>query len=81
MSDKSGGDIFQANQAAQGNASIQGLNSVAAAGAGVQEALGGLATAFGTATQNVAQNQTQGNVAASGSGGHDNVHADTNISA
>ena len=79
MTDKSGGDIYQGNQGLQGNVSMQDLNSVAAGGAGVQDAFGGLAAATGMANQNVNQNQNQSNSAASGSGGGDNIHADTNI--
>ena len=81
MTNKSGGDIFQGNQGMQGNVSMQDLNSVAAAGAGVQDAFGGEAfsTAFGN--QNVNQNQNQSNSAASGSGGGDNIHSDTNVNA
>ncbi len=80
MADKSGGDVFQANQGAQGNISAQDLNSVAAAGAGVLESIGGSAASMGTASQYVNQNQNQANTANTGHGGDDNVHADTNIS-
>ena len=69
MTDKSGGDIYQGNAAMQGNVSMQDLNSVAAGGAGVQDAFGGLAAATGAANQNVDQDQTQTNSASSGHGG------------
>lgn len=79
MVDKSGGDALQANQGAQGNLSTQDLNSVAAAGAGVLEGMGGGASAMGAAQQAVQQAQMQGNMAATGSGGDDNVNANTTI--
>ena len=79
MADKSGGDVFQANQGAQGNASLQDINSVAAAGAGVLESMGGAAFSDAFGTQTVTQNQNQSNTANTGHGGDDNVHADTNI--
>ena len=79
MTDKSGGDIFQGNTGMQGNMSTQSLNSVAAGGAGVQDAFGGLATSMGAANQNVNQNQNQNNSAASGFGGADNISGDTNV--
>ncbi|MDO6461707.1 hypothetical protein Q4485_13435 [Granulosicoccaceae sp. 1_MG-2023] len=81
MADKSGGDIYQGNTGMQGNMSAQSLNSIAGAGAGAVDAFGGMADAMGMATQNVVQNQTQGNIAASGAGGSDNVQADTTINA
>ncbi len=79
MSDKSGGDVMQGNMGAQGNLSTQGLNSIAAGGAGVQESMGGLAASMGTASQAVTQNQTQGNTAVTGFGGSDNISGDTNV--
>ena len=79
MSDKSGGDILQNNAAIQGNADMQALNSIASGGAGTVDAFGGMAAAFGTATSSTTQNQTQGKIAASGSGGSDNVSGDTTI--
>lgn len=79
MADKSGGDVFQGNAGMQGNLSTQGLNSVAAAGAGVLESMGGSAMSAAMGTQNVTQNQNQSNSASTGDGGSDNVHADTNI--
>ena len=80
MSDKSGGDVFQGNTGMQGNLSTQGLNSIAAAGAGVLEGIGGSAMSSAMGTQTVSQNQNQSNSANTGSGGSDNVHADSNIS-
>ncbi|HBR97377.1 MAG TPA: hypothetical protein DD979_08360 [Gammaproteobacteria bacterium] len=79
MADKSGGDILQSNMGAQGNMSAQDLNSIASGGAGVLESMGGLASSMGTATQMVNQNQSQGNAAVSGSGGDDNINANTTI--
>ena len=79
MADKSGGDVFQANQGAQGNISAQDMNSVAAAGAGVLESIGGAAFSDAFGTQTVNQNQNQSNSASTGHGGNDNIHADTNI--
>ncbi len=79
MANKSGGDSFQANQGSQGNASIQGVDSVAAAGAGTVDSLGGSAFSTGVGTQFTNQNQAQGNAASTGDGGNDNVFADTNI--
>lgn len=79
MVDKSGGDALQANQGAQGNLSSQDLNSVAAAGAGILEGMGGDAASMGAAQQAIQQAQTQGNIAATGSGGDDNINANTNI--
>ncbi len=81
MADKSGGDVFQANQGAQGNISAQDLNSVAAAGAGVLESFGGAAASMGIGAQQVNQNQNQANAANTGNGGNDNIQADTNINA
>jgi hypothetical protein len=79
MVDKSGGDAAQANLGEQANASFQGLNSVGSAGAGILEGMGGAAQSMGAASQAVQQAQTQGNIAATGSGGNDNISADTNI--
>ncbi len=79
MTDKSGGDVYQGNAGLQGNLSTQGLNSVAAGGAGVLESLGGAAASMGAASQAVTQNQNQSNAASTGNGGNDNIHADTNI--
>ncbi len=79
MTDKSGGDVYQGNAGLQGNLSSQDLNSVAAAGAGVLESIGGSAASLGAATQNVTQNQNQSNAANTGSGGDDNINANTNI--
>ena len=80
MSDKSGGDILQSNAAMQGNFDAQSLNSVASAGAGAVEALGGSAMSAGMASSTTTQDQTQGNLASSGFGGSDNISGDTNIS-
>ena len=79
MSDKSGGDVMQANAGMQGNANMQGLNSIATGGAGVTDAFGGMASSMGTATDAISQTQTQGNTASTGAGGSDNVHADSTI--
>ena len=79
MTDKSGGDIAQANAGAQGNVTDQDLNSVAAGGAGVQDALGGSAASMGAANQAVQQAQYQANQAVSGFGGSDNINANTTI--
>ncbi len=79
MTDKSGGDALQANQGAQGNASAQDLNSVAAGGAGVLEGFGGDAAAMGAANQAVQQAQNQANAAMTGDGGDDNINANTTI--
>ena len=80
MVDKSGGDVFQGNQGMQGNLSAQDMNSVAAGGAGVLEGMGGAAFSDAFGTQSVTQNQNQSNSANTGSGGSDNVHADTTVS-
>ncbi|HBR98989.1 MAG TPA: hypothetical protein DD979_16670 [Gammaproteobacteria bacterium] len=79
MVDKNGGDIAQANMGTQGNMSAQDLNSVAAGGAGVQEAMGGAADAMGAANQAIQQAQNQANMATSGDGGDDNINANTTI--
>ncbi len=79
MTDKSGGDAIQANQGAQGSVGVQDLNSVAAAGAGIVDGLGGAAASMGAAQQAVQQAQSQGNAAVTGSGGNDNISADTTI--
>ncbi len=79
MTDKSGGDALQANQGSQGNLSAQDLNSIASAGSGILEGIGGGANAMGAAQQAVNQAQTQGNIAATGDGGDDNINANTNI--
>lgn len=79
MTDKSGGDANQANMGAQGNMSTQDLNSVAAGGAGVQDAIGGTAGAMGAANQAIEQAQQQANMATTGAGGDDNINANTTI--
>ncbi len=79
MTDKSGGDAIQANQGAQGSVGAQDLNSVAAAGAGIVDGMGGSAASMGAANQAVQQAQSQANMAATGAGGNDNISADTNI--
>ncbi len=79
MSDKSGGDVIQGNAAMQGNLSAQGTNSVAAAGTGILEGMGGSSFSSAFGSQNVTQNQNQNNSASTGDGGSDNVHADTNV--
>ena len=43
------------------------------------DAMGGAGMATGTASSATSQIQGQGNMAASGFGGSDNLHADTNI--
>ena len=79
MTDKSGGDVYQGNAGLQGNASLQDMNSVAAAGAGVLDSMSGAAFSEALGTQTVNQNQNQSNTANTGNGGNDNVFADTNI--
>jgi hypothetical protein len=79
MADKSGGDVAQGNMGMQGNATLQDMNSVASAGAGILEGMGGAAASMGTADQSVNQAQMQGNMAATGAGGNDNISADTTI--
>ncbi len=79
MTDKSGGDVLQANQGSQANLSAQDVNSIAAAGAGILGGLGGNAASMGAAQQAVSQVQGQGNIAATGDGGDDNINANTNI--
>ena len=79
MVDKSGGDVLQANQGGQGNLSSQDLNSIGAGGAGVLESFGGAGAATGAASQAIQQAQMQGNMAATGSGGDDNINANTTI--
>ncbi len=79
MVDKSGGDALQANQGAQGNMSSQDLNSIAGAGAGILEGVGGDAASMGAASQAIQQAQNQSNTANTGDGGDDNISADTNI--
>ncbi len=79
MTDKSGGDVVQANQGAQANLSAQDLDSVAIAGAGILEGIGGSATSMGVTGQAIQQMQAQGNIASTGSGGDDNVNANTNV--
>ncbi len=79
MTDKSGGDVLQASQGAQGNAGIQDLNSVAAGGAGVLESVGGSAASMGAANSAIQQAQLQANQASTGDGGDDNINANTTI--
>lgn len=79
MVDKSGGDVLQANQGGQGNFSAQDLNAIGAGGAGVLESMGGAGAATGAASQAIQQAQMQGNMAATGSGGDDNINANTTI--
>ena len=79
MADKSGGDVLQANQGSQGNISAQDLNALGVAGAGIVDGFGGSAVGTGLAQQTTNQNQAQGNIAATGSGGDDNISADTTI--
>ncbi|MCB1754098.1 MAG: hypothetical protein KDJ38_01165 [Gammaproteobacteria bacterium] len=79
MTDKSGGDIAQANMGAQGNLSGQTENVVAPGGAGIVDGIGGMGGAMGAAQQAVNQAQAQGNMAMSGDGGDDNINANTNI--
>ncbi len=79
MVDKSGGDVTQASQGAQLGAASQGLNSIGAGGAGVQESIGGAGYATGAASQAIQQAQQQANLAATGSGGDDNINANTTI--
>jgi hypothetical protein len=79
MVDKSGGDIAQANGAEQLGMSTQGLNAIGTGGAGVQEALGGSGAAVGAADAALQQAQAQANQAMSGTGGSDNINANTTI--
>ena len=79
MTDKSGGDVNQANLGSQGSLSAQDLNSVAAAGAGIVDGMGGSAASMGAANQAIQQAQQQGNIGAGGAGGDDNISADTTI--
>ena len=79
MVDKSGGDIGQANAGEQLGLGSQGLNAIGSGGAGVQESIGGTGTATGTADQALQQAQMQANQAMTGSGGNDNINANTTI--
>ncbi len=79
MVDKSGGDTLQANQGGQASLASQDLNSVGSGGAGVLESLGGTGAATGAASQAIQQAQMQANMASTGSGGDDNISADTTI--
>ena len=79
MTDKSGGDVIQGNAAGQANLSAQDLNAVGAAGAGVLESIGGSASSMGAASQAVQQAQMQSSQAMTGSGGDDNINANTTI--
>ncbi len=79
MTDKSGGDALQGNAGSQGSLSAQDMNAVGVAGAGIVDGMGGGANAMGAAQQAVDQAQTQGNIAATGDGGDDNINANTNI--
>lgn len=79
MVDKSGGDVLQANQGGQAGLSSQDLNSVGVGGAGVLESFGGSGAAAGAASQALQQAQTQANMANTGSGGDDNINANTTI--
>ncbi len=76
---KSGGDAAQGNSGFQGNLSGQDLNSVGVGGAGILEGFGGSGAATGAATQSVDQSQGQANSAYTGSGGDDNINANTSI--
>lgn len=81
MVDKSGGDVLQANQGGQAGLASQDLNSVGVGGAGVLESMGGAGAATGAASQALqqAQAQAQANMASTGSGGDDNINANTTI--
>ncbi len=79
MVDKSGGDATQMNSGAQMSGSSQDLNAVGAAGAGILEGMGGGGMAMGAAEQAINQAQNQANNATTGSGGDDNINADTTI--
>ncbi|MCB1755665.1 MAG: hypothetical protein KDJ38_09090 [Gammaproteobacteria bacterium] len=79
MTDKSGGDILQSNQGAQGNVSAQDLNSLGLGGAGIVDGIGGAGASMGAASQAVQQAQGQANMAVSGDGGDDNINANTTI--
>lgn len=79
MVDKSGGDVLQANQGGQAGLSSQDLNSVGVGGAGILESMGGAGAATGAASQALQQAQMQANMASTGSGGDDNINANTTI--
>lgn len=79
MVDKSGGDVLQANQGGQAGLASQDLNSVGVGGAGVLESMGGAGAATGAASQALQQAQAQANMASTGSGGDDNINANTTI--
>ncbi len=79
MVDKSGGDSFQANQGGQANLASQDLNAIGAGGVGAVESFGGSGAATGAASQAIQQAQMQANMAATGSGGDDNINANTTI--
>ncbi|MCB1755634.1 MAG: hypothetical protein KDJ38_08930 [Gammaproteobacteria bacterium] len=79
MTDKSGGDILQANLGGQGNLSGQDLNALGVGGAGIVDGMGGAGAGAGTASQSIQQAQAQANQAVSGEGGDDNINANTTI--
>ncbi len=79
MVDKSGGDIAQGNAGEQVGLGSQGLNSIGSGGAGVQDSMGGAGSSMGAADQALAQAQMQANQAMSGTGGSDNINANTTI--
>lgn len=79
MVDKSGGDVLQANQGGQASLESQNLNAIGAGGAGVLESMGGAGAATGAASQAIQQAQMQANMASTGTGGDDNINANTTI--
>jgi crotonobetainyl-CoA:carnitine CoA-transferase CaiB-like acyl-CoA transferase len=80
MTNKKGGDANQANFGSQFDATGQDQKGVASAGPSIVDSLGGAAHLAQGAAQDVVQGLGQGNFGLAGSGGDDNVHADTNIS-
>lgn len=51
MTDKSGGDILQGSQGAQGNVSSQDLYALGVGGAGIVDGMGGAGASAGAASQ------------------------------
>jgi hypothetical protein len=79
MTNKSGGDVNQANFGDQFNATSQDQKGVASVGPAIIDSLGGAVSLAQVATQAVTQSLGQGNFGLGGQGGDDNIHADTNI--
>jgi hypothetical protein len=80
MTDKSGGDVLQGNLASQGNVSGQQVAGVASAGPAILDSVGGGGVLGQFSDQAIQQALAQANIGAGGTGGSDNIHADTNIS-